>query len=303
MGKSVNQLITHWLSFVKKRMLFLFEKAKNNLLKSQIFSLKRQRLEFFLDLFKRIFYYTKIWFMMSKNSFLTMLNQKLVFFIFLLGKILRFIFFLGFLSFIIKGSKVLAGYEINQVIFFYVTFVLIDTLAQFLFREVYRFRPLVVSGDFDLILVKPINSLFRILMGGMDIIDLITIPPLIFVVYYVGQMLNPNSLLVVYYILLVVSGLIIAAAFHIAVLSLGIITYRDLTSMGRFPVDIYKQPLRGILTYLIPVGIMVTFPAKGLMGLVSSRGVLLSLILAVSVLTLSLMFWNYALKKYTSASS
>ena len=311
-GKSVNQLITHWLSFVKKRMLFLFEKAKNNLLKSQIFSLKRQRLEFFLDLFKRIFYYTKIWFMMSKNSFLTMLNQKLVFFIFLLGKILRFIFFLGFLSFIIKGSKVLAGYEINQVIFFYVTFVLIDTLAQFLFREVYRFRPLVVSGDFDLILVKPINSLFRILMGGMDIIDLITIPPLIFVVYYVGQMLNPNSLLVVYYILLVVSGLIIAAAFHIAVLSLGIITleidhtimiYRDLTSMGRFPVDIYKQPLRGILTYLIPVGIMVTFPAKGLMGLVSSRGVLLSLILAVSVLTLSLMFWNYALKKYTSASS
>jgi len=40
--------------------------------------------------------------------------------------------------------------------------------AQLLFRDVYRFRPKVVSGDFDLILVKPINPLFRVLLGGAD---------------------------------------------------------------------------------------------------------------------------------------
>ena len=54
---------------------------------------------------------------------------------------------------------------------------LIDVISQFLFREVYRFRPLVVSGEFDLVLVKPVSSLFRSLAGGADVIDLITIPP------------------------------------------------------------------------------------------------------------------------------
>ena len=34
--------------------------------------------------------------------------------------------------------------------FFYLSFSLVDTIAQLFFREVYRFRPLIVSGDFDL---------------------------------------------------------------------------------------------------------------------------------------------------------
>jgi ABC-2 type transport system permease protein len=104
----------------------------------------------------------------------------------------------------------------------------------------------------------------------------------------------------------------LATAFHIAVISLAIITleidhtimiYRDLMNLGRFPVDIYKQPLQGILTYLIPVGIMITLPAKALMGLVSLPGVLLSFVLGVVALHFSRRFWNFALTKYTSASS
>jgi ABC-2 type transport system permease protein len=79
--------------------------------------------------------------------------------------------------------------------------------------------------------------------------------------------------------------------------------YRDLMNLGRFPVDIYKQPLQGILTYLIPVGIMITLPAKALMGLVSLPGVLLSFVLGVVALHFSRRFWNFALTKYTSASS
>ena len=112
--------------------------------------------------------------------------------------------------------------------------------------------------------------------------------------------------------LLVLNGLLIATAFHIAVLALGIITleidhtimiYRDLTNLGRFPIDIYKEPLKGILTYLIPIGIMISLPAKALMGLVSLPGVLWSLGLGVIALFLAIKFWNFALTKYTSASS
>ncbi len=249
---------------------------------------------------------------MSKNAFMMVFSQRLAFLIFLIGKVLRFGFFLAFLFFLLNGAKSLAGYNTNQALFFFLTFNVVDVLGQFLFREVYRFRPLVVSGDFDLILTKPMSALFRVLMGGPDVIDFVTIPPLIYATYFVGKLIGPTSQEIILYILLILNGLLIAAAFHIAVLAFGIITlevdhtimiYRDVVNLGRFPIDIYKQPLQGILTYLIPVGLMVTLPAKALMGLVSFQGVVLSFFFGALAVFISLRFWNYALTKYTSASS
>ena len=256
--------------------------------------------------------YFKIWLLMSRNSFLAVFNQKIALSIFLIGKLLRFFFFFGFIIFLLKGTKSLAGYNLNQTLLFFFTFNLVDTFSQFLFREVYRFRPLIVTGGFDLVLSKPVSALFRSLMGGADIIDLITIVPLTIATFYVAHLLNPSFLQSVFYLLLLINGLVIASAFHIFVLGLGIVTleidhtimiYRDLSALGRFPIDIYKEPLRGIITFLIPVGVMVTFPAKVIMGLMSPMGVLWSLAFGGLILFLSLKFWKFALKKYTSASS
>lgn len=257
-------------------------------------------------------YYSKIWWLFTRNSFSIVLGQRVALGLFLTGKILRFSLFIGFLYFLIQGTNGLAGYTGSQAVFFFLTFNAVDVLGQFFFREVYRFRPKIVSGDFDLTLVKPANALFVSLLGGADIIDFVTIPPLLIAAVYAGFQFHPSVLSTLYFVLLLINGLLIAAAFHIMVLAMGIITmeidhtimiYRDLTSFGRFPVDIYKQPIQGLLTYLIPVGIMITFPAKALMGLVSTGGVLISLLIGVAAILLSFKFWNFALKKYASASS
>lgn len=249
---------------------------------------------------------------MSKNSFVMVISQRLSLSVFLIGKILRFIFFFLFLFFILNGVKTLAGYSGTQVIFFFLTFNVIDIISQFLFREVYRFRPMIVNGDFDFVLVKPISSLFRALLGGADVIDLITIPPLIIATIYFGSLLKPNLIEIILYLALLMNGFLIATAFHILVLSLAIITmeidhmvmiYRDITSLGRLPVDIYKQPLQMFLTYLIPVGVMITLPAKAAMGVLAPWGVVSAFAVGILSVFISLRFWNYALTKYTSASS
>lgn len=261
---------------------------------------------------ERLLYYFKVWWMMSRNAFAAMITHRLGAVVFLIGKILRFVFFSAFIYFLLAKTETLAGYTFHQTIFFFLTFNLVDVAAQFLFREVYRFRPLIVSGGFDLVLVKPMNALFRSLMGGADILDLITIPPLMVAIIYVGRMLNPTAAHVGLFILLIINGLLIATAFHIAVISLGIITleidhtimiYRDLINLGRFPIDIYRQPLKGVLTYLVPVGIMIALPAKSLMGLVTPFGVLGSFALGAGLFLVSIRFWHFALKHYSSASS
>jgi ABC-2 type transport system permease protein len=105
---------------------------------------------------------------------------------------------------------------------------------------------------------------------------------------------------------------LIATAFHIIILSFSIVSlevdhtimiYRDLTSLGRLPIDIYKQPLQGFLTYLIPVGIMITLPAKAIMGIVGPFGILSAFVVGAIALFIAFRFWNYALTKYSSASS
>lgn len=256
--------------------------------------------------------YFRIWLLMSKNSFLAVFNQRIALSIFLIGKILRFFFFFVFIIFLLKGTKSLAGYNLNQTLLFFLTFNLIDTISQFLFREVYRFRPLIISGGFDLVLSKPVSALFRSLMGGADIIDLITILPLTLATFYMAHLINPSFLQSALYVILLINGLIIAAAFHIFVLGLGIVTfeidhtimiYRDLTSLGRFPIDIYKEPLKSIITFLVPIGIMVAFPAKAIMGLITPTGAVWSVLFGWLLLFFAFKFWNFALKKYTSASS
>ncbi len=257
-------------------------------------------------------HYLKVWLLMSKNSLQIVMVSKMLFFVFLLGKILRFGLFLGFLYFLFSGTQSIAGFDRTQIIFFYLSFNLIDILAQFLFREVYRFRPLLISGEFDLILLKPINALLRVLLGGIDLIDLVTLPPLILAIIWVGQSLDPTFFQVITYIILIFNGILIAAAFHIAVISLGVITleldhtimiYRDFTRLGTLPVDIYRQPLRAVLTFIVPVGLMITLPAKAIMGLVSPFAVIFGFMLGLVLIFVSIKFWNYALKFYTSASS
>lgn len=255
----------------------------------------------------------KIWWRYTDNSFQQILSNKPAAIMLLAGKILRVLLFLVFLVFLFAGAKSLAGYSRTQIIFFYLSFNLIDTLSQLFFREVYRFRSLVVSGNLDLILLKPINPLLRVLLGGADLLDLIMLFLLtILTGVFAWQNLSVTPVNVILYLLLVANGLALSGAFHIFVLGLGIITtsvdhlimiYRDMTSMLRIPVDLYIQPLRFLLTFVLPLGIMITFPSQAFLGLLSWQAVAIAFLFGVSSLFLSLRFWNFAVKKYSSASS
>ncbi len=250
---------------------------------------------------------------MTANAFSIALASRSGAILFLLGKILRAIFFFILLVLLVSQTKVLAGYNLYQTIFFFLTFNLIDTIIQLFLREVYRFRPMVVSGSFDLILTKPFNPLFRILAGGADILDVLMLIPYLLATGYVALLLGPVSFVsIVLYGFLIVNGLVIAIAFHILVAALGVLTteidhtimiYRDITSMGRVPVDIYQEPLRSFLTFVIPVGIMMTYPAKAFLGLLSPAGMIISFVFGAVFFLVNIKLWQYALTKYSSASS
>lgn len=234
--------------------------------------------------------------------------------LFLVGKTVRFLLFFIFLFTVLSSIEGFAGYSYQQVIVFFLVFNIIDISVQSLFRGVYWFRSLRSSGNFDLDLLKPLPSFFRPLFGWTDILDLITLIPLwIYFVWYGAQngFLTDFGRIVLFFILFA-NSLVLASAFHLFICAVCILTttidplvwiYRDLANMARFPTDIYTKGIQFILTFTIPVVILITVPTKALLGMLSWPWIVGAFLISGLFLFGSLKFWRYALSQYSSASS
>ena len=252
----------------------------------------------------------KIFYLYSALSLKTIFQTKLGGIFLLFGKIFRFAFLFLMIYLVFSKTRLVKGYSLDQTIIFYLTFNIIDSVSQILFREVYRFRPQIVSGSFDLTLLKPHHPFIKILIGGVDYLDLILLIPYIFLtIFFILKLPGFSLVTLIPYFLLMLNSLVIATAFHLAVLALAILTteidhtimiYRDITGLARFPMEIYREPIRGIFTFIIPVGIMMTFPAKALMGLLTPNAYLLTFLISGLLLFFSLKLWKSALTKYQS---
>jgi len=251
----------------------------------------------------------QIFFLFAKNSMRVTTQGRLGLFIFMVGKLLRFGFMFFLLFFIFQRTKILKGYTFQQAALFYMIFNLIDTISQLLFREVYRFRALVVSGSLDLILLKPYHPFLRILLGGVDILDLFLLIPYLIIAVIVSTHGHFVFLHFISFFLLFCNAIWIATSFHILVLAFGILSsevdhtiliYRDMTSLGRFPMAIYKEPIRSFFTFIIPVGIMTSFPPQALLGTLSPTGFMSAFVLSSILFFMAMKLWIFALKKYQS---
>jgi len=252
----------------------------------------------------------KIFLLFSYQSLKNTTQSRQALFLFTLAKILRFVLLFGLIFLIFSKTNNILGWSLKQVIILYLTFNFIDTFSQVLYREVYRFRPLVISGNLDLILIKPYHPFLRVLIGGVDFLDFLLLIPYFFLLLFFILKENILFLSFFWYLILVVNGLIITTAFHIFVLSFGLLTtevdnaimiYRDILNLGRFPVEIYQQTISFVLTFIIPIGVMITFPVKSLFNFLSFKNILFAFFIAFFLLSLSIYFWQIGLKKYQSA--
>ena len=75
-----------------------------------------------------------------------------------------------------------------------------------------------------------------------------------------------------------------------------------LVELARFPVDLYRDPLRTALT-VIPVALLTTLPAQAVLGRTSATSVVVASGAAVVAVAGASLLWRRALRGYTGASS
>ncbi|MCZ6634281.1 MAG: ABC-2 family transporter protein [bacterium] len=82
-----------------------------------------------------------------------------------------------------------------------------------------------------------------------------------------------------------------------------LIIFQTMYEAGRWPIGIYPQWLRLILTFIVPIAFAVTVPAEALSGRLTLPTLILSVALAIAMLTLSRWFWSLGIKNYSGASA
>jgi len=186
--------------------------------------------------------------------------------------------------------------------------------AAVLAPNVQRMVDHVQKGTMDFVLLKPASSQFLATVTAcapMKFVDLITGLILISIgLYRMGHV--PDAYHVLSFLLMIPAGIATLYSFCVLCLTLAFWFVRvdnfpelfwAFFEAGRFPVSVYRGAVRFVLTYVVPIAFLTTFPAAALLGMLSPRYVFASVIVAAILLYLSTRFWNYAIRFYSSASS
>jgi ABC-2 type transport system permease protein len=168
-------------------------------------------------------------------------------------------------------------------------------------------------GTFDFTLVRPVNTQFMAsVRHWRPLVMLDVVLALGVLGYAMGQLGSSLSLLklgtflltllsggfALYAILLGFSGMVfISPGFLFSWVFNGIF------QMARYPVGLYPGVLRFVMTWIIPVGVITTIPAKALTGDLSVEMLAASLIFTGVLVVVASKLFRRGIRKYASASS
>lgn len=259
--------------------------------------------------------YLKVYKILAVHNFSSLIASRLDFWLLILGKLIRMGFLFVWVFAIFNFIEKLAGYSLGQTLLFFATFNLVDILVQVLFfRGFWFIRTYVKEGEFDRILLYPINEIFLTAFKVTDWMDVLTLVPAGALVVYATTLLPtaPSPSQIILYLLLCLNGVLLAFAINLFIASITFYTpetenlfllYRDLMTVGRFPTEIFSNFLQILFTFVLPVAVIIAFPAKVLLGLLNPLGIIYAFALSSTLVFLAIKFWNASLKHYSSASS
>ncbi|HSY21389.1 MAG TPA: ABC-2 family transporter protein [Polyangiaceae bacterium] len=93
----------------------------------------------------------------------------------------------------------------------------------------------------------------------------------------------------------------VSAAFYVVRIDNLSYFFNAIFDAARWPVSIFRGFARFVFTFVVPLGIMTTYPAQALLGTLRMPTVLASLGAAAAALVLSRAVWTASIARYTSA--
>lgn len=172
----------------------------------------------------------------------------------------------------------------------------------------------VRRGDMDFMLLRPVSSQFLVSARSMELSEGVNVVIGIGIAVYAGQAAGIHWSLAGFAaaLLFALCGVLLLYAlwFFIVTWSFWLVQVDTLANLfysvfeaARYPVSFFGGAFRALLTFVIPVAFATTFPTEALGGKVDGRMLGTGMLLSVCALVATHLFWLYAVRHYSSASS
>lgn len=259
--------------------------------------------------------YLRIWWGFCESSFMSDIEYRANMVIKILVDILWYVVQLSVFEVLYKHTDTIGGWHHEQTRVFMGVLFVVDAIYMVLFHEnLDHIAWMVKRGELDLLLTKPISSQFMVSCKKVNVTYIANIILTSgFLIWAIQGLSNPIGVdQVLLFLFSIFFSLAVTYSFRITFAVLSIIfqnaeyitfIWYQLYRFGTRPDGMYPQFLRYALLSLVPVAFIASVPSRflieGIQWDLFFGGLGISLFLLYSTSKL----WNYALRKYSSASS
>lgn len=220
-----------------------------------------------------------------------------------------------FLYLIFEQIPALQGWTLEQLIFIY-GFAQIPRGIDHLFTDniwLVAWR-LVITGDFDRYLLRPMNVFFQVIAEKLqpDALGELLIGSILVIISINNGVVSITPLSVVLFMISVLAGSIIytsiktffaAFAFWIKRSGVFLQVAYEMADFAKYPTEIYHRGIQFIITWVIPFAFVAYLPAGFFLGKVTMAVIGIECLIALVFWCIAYSIFTYGIKCYESAGN
>ncbi len=251
---------------------------------------------------------------MFKASFIADLEYRANFFSRILADIFWYIAQIVTFEVLYQHTDKIGDWNVKEMRVFLGLLFVIDAFYMIIIHEnLENISEKVRKGDLDLLLAKPVNSQFMLTLqkANTAIFGNLLLGSG-WLIYSLSGLDHFNYYKLLWLIILLPCSLVVIYSMRFMFSASAVIFTRSenlqflwwqVYRLGMRPDSMYTPYIKYVLLTLIPVGVIVSIPARALLNPPDLQYLLWPLILVPILLYGTHRFWNFALKFYSSASS
>lgn len=229
---------------------------------------------------------------------------------------------LGTLKFLMSNFQQINGWEFNEIAFMYGIGIISHALSVILFIQTWGIEDYVTEGEFDRMLLRPMNVYYQFSVNYVNLIGLTDmLPGLIIFAYGAVAAGFSFSLLNIIRLLLVITGAtLLRGSIFTIIGSIAFWTKRsrglvdvNLSLLDRvimYPTTIFGNVLQNIFTFIIPLAFISFYPASQFLNKQTVQGIniygdisLITFGIGILFMVLAVGVFNLGMRRYDSAGS
>ncbi|MBW5445044.1 ABC transporter permease [Cohnella sp. CFH 77786] len=224
------------------------------------------------------------------------------------------------LKILVDRFQPLNGWDFPELAFVYGLGLISHGIMVVLFINTWHIDNMVINGQFDRLLLRPMNVFFQLVSSYFNFIGLIDLIPGTVVFLYGCHLVGFEWTFanMIKLILVLIGGVLIRASLFIALGTIAFRTKKNASMVGfalslleratMYPLSIYPYVIQVLFTFVIPIGFISFYPAVGFLGKSSGFQIPFDLALwtpAVGIVCflLSQQLFKSGLKHYESSGS